>query len=370
MSGDHLENCYRATEARPLRMSRQSVPNRGVQICFLRFLQRFEKPGDAVANGSFAHGWFLLPVFYHHSGEWHAGGLEVVLNVAAPSGIRNCSLHTKMGYRRRKKRQPKGKNPRLLSTETVRSELAAFRAKLVDLSRLPQLIESQHAGFQRTRQDLDQRIWEMEKQISEIEKAPAFREAAPLLGIFGLTRVNSEGMNRIAALRNQIKSLRQARPSEHYLIDGYTCYELPFAKRALEQKLAFVKRQIAAYERVLSTREREEERAKLTKRKIENLRVVVAAVDGTTRQVATKKKRKITHNGQCPYCGLALTAGTHLDHIYPVSKGGRSTERNLVHICSTCNSRKTNLTLAQFCIKFSLDRSLIERRLTELNKDF
>jgi 5-methylcytosine-specific restriction endonuclease McrA len=59
------------------------------------------------------------------------------------------------------------------------------------------------------------------------------------------------------------------------------------------------------------------------------------------------KQRRIVNC--CPYCGGGLNeSDTHLDHIYPVSKGGLSVQQNLVFVCSSCNSKKKNYTLRDF----------------------
>lgn len=43
----------------------------------------------------------------------------------------------------------------------------------------------------------------------------------------------------------------------------------------------------------------------------------------------------------CRYCG-SKTPPFHLDHVYPVSKGGETTEDNLVTSCARCNVQKHN----------------------------
>lgn len=42
---------------------------------------------------------------------------------------------------------------------------------------------------------------------------------------------------------------------------------------------------------------------------------------------------------QCRYCGTK-NPPFHLDHVYPVIKGGETSAENLVTSCSNCNSRK------------------------------
>jgi chromosome segregation ATPase len=88
------------------------------------------------------------------------------------------------------------------------------------------------------------------------------------------------------------------------------------------------------------------------------------------RQIGDNVKRRLTKNENCPYCGEIISDSGHVDHIYPVSKGGHSVAKNMVHVCSDCNMKKSNLTLTMFIKRFHLDRDDIEERLTELKKDF
>lgn len=41
----------------------------------------------------------------------------------------------------------------------------------------------------------------------------------------------------------------------------------------------------------------------------------------------------------CRYCG-STTPPFHLDHVYPVAKGGETTPNNLVTACRKCNAEK------------------------------
>ena len=100
------------------------------------------------------------------------------------------------------------------------------------------------------------------------------------------------------------------------------------------------------------------------------LRAAAASNATQTRRVGDAVKRKLTPQPWCPYCGGELGPNPHADHIYPVAKGGRSVPKNMVYVCSQCNSMKKDLTLAAFIRKFSLDRVAIEGRLQQLYKDF
>lgn len=97
-----------------------------------------------------------------------------------------------------------------------------------------------------------------------------------------------------------------------------------------------------------------------------------AAFDEQTRKLAEKLRpqlfSQLKHSEDCPYCGGTLGGTPNADHIVPVSLGGLSTASNLVFVCATCNNKKSNLTLREFCIMYSLDRDTIERVLATLGK--
>jgi 5-methylcytosine-specific restriction protein A len=54
-----------------------------------------------------------------------------------------------------------------------------------------------------------------------------------------------------------------------------------------------------------------------------------------------KRKRA---NGTCYYCGGAFKpAELTMDHLVPVTRGGRSVQGNLVPACKECNNKKKYL---------------------------
>lgn len=65
-----------------------------------------------------------------------------------------------------------------------------------------------------------------------------------------------------------------------------------------------------------------------------------------TRRTRTTDQRRLLHReqlGKCWYC--TKTIPFHLstvDHVLPLSKGGRNRMNNLVMACPTCNSAKAN----------------------------
>jgi len=54
-------------------------------------------------------------------------------------------------------------------------------------------------------------------------------------------------------------------------------------------------------------------------------------------------KRRVA-KGECYYCGRATPPNElTMDHIVPVSRGGKSTRGNVVACCKTCNNAKKQL---------------------------
>jgi 5-methylcytosine-specific restriction endonuclease McrA len=109
--------------------------------------------------------------------------------------------------------------------------------------------------------------------------------------------------------------------------------------------------------------------------RIDDLKARAATNELETRNLAQAHRRKIDKQlslfKNCPYCDNPnFSQDPHLDHIYPVSKGGQSRIKNLVFVCSSCNQRKRDLTLAAFINKYELNSLKIYERLHLLSKEF
>lgn len=51
-----------------------------------------------------------------------------------------------------------------------------------------------------------------------------------------------------------------------------------------------------------------------------------------------------TSAGICHYCGAKVAhADITMDHLLPLTRGGKSTKDNLVPCCKSCNSRKKSM---------------------------
>lgn len=56
-------------------------------------------------------------------------------------------------------------------------------------------------------------------------------------------------------------------------------------------------------------------------------------------------KNKIQDAAKCHYCSLSLQPEeTTMDHVVPLSRGGKSTKGNIVISCKTCNTEKADCT--------------------------
>lgn len=63
-----------------------------------------------------------------------------------------------------------------------------------------------------------------------------------------------------------------------------------------------------------------------------------------------KTRLVILHRDQriCSYC---YDDATHVDHVLPLSRGGRNNSRNLLAACAPCNQSKGTLTPEQWAAR-------------------
>lgn len=191
------------------------------------------------------------------------------------------------------------------------------------------------------------------------------------LPLGGFSRVFCETVKRGDKYYNKEMMLkhedRMAKLAEFERTELYIRYKkhegLDFLIKNSEALLGYRRTELLKLEKAASPMRRKKD-------EIIELRAATASNDKETRAIATTVIRGLSKQPWCPYCGNSLGSTPHVDHIYPVSKGGRSVPKNMVYVCSQCNIMKSNLTLAGFIRKFSLDRDIVEGRLKELYKDF
>lgn len=132
-------------------------------------------------------------------------------------------------------------------------------------------------------------------------------------------------------------------------------------KEFFNRKTRFLRKEEIAQEKIAKQKRKQE--------KEEQIKGLAHQKKEKARQLASILKSKVEINETCPYCGEIIME-PHVDHIYPISKGGLSTKKNMVMVCSSCNLKKRDLTLSQFIRKYNLDRDFIETNLLALNKLF
>ena len=55
-----------------------------------------------------------------------------------------------------------------------------------------------------------------------------------------------------------------------------------------------------------------------------------------------------TQGGRCYYCRIEIEAGYHIDHMFPISRGGTNWPENLALACVPCNLSKHTKTAEEF----------------------
>ena len=89
---------------------------------------------------------------------------------------------------------------------------------------------------------------------------------------------------------------------------------------------------------------------------------------GKTHNVTDLQRRQIFKQDEyiCCYCGREKEEwNLVIDHVVSRSKGGSDKPDNLVASCAPCNSKKTNLTLKEFCERHNLDFEYINQRVLQ-----
>lgn len=104
------------------------------------------------------------------------------------------------------------------------------------------------------------------------------------------------------------------------------------------------------YSREWEKRNKEKRAAQKKKWKAENTdksnihshnRRAKVARDANKLSVDLAERLLILQKGRCACCRCKLVkTGFHLDHIYPISRGGENSDVNIKLLCPTCNLRK------------------------------
>lgn len=52
--------------------------------------------------------------------------------------------------------------------------------------------------------------------------------------------------------------------------------------------------------------------------------------------------------GVCGYCGTELLPGWQVEHMIPLSRGGKNEPKNVISSCPTCNRDKYDRTVEEY----------------------
>lgn len=248
-------------------------------------------------------------------------------------------------YRRYRKKTSLGR----ASLATIEERIASVEGQIASLEvsqRQAKLVGSQI-------DQLQLRILSIGERLSSLQKVRRPRDGF-LAGLLGLTEQPDEIRTEVSSLEAERADLMSQRSKLDSLYFGASHYQ------------RLIKKEQDLLEKLKVARER-----KLKKNnKIIELRAAAAANSDEARKLGSAVRRALDEQPFCPYCGGTLGDSPHADHIYPISKGGRSVPRNMVFACSPCNGMKSDLTLASFVRKYALDRAAIETRLEQLGKEF
>ena len=239
------------------------------------------------------------------------------------------------------------------------------RQAIVELERELAVVEGRYRAQKTSLMVARIRLDELARQEHHIRTAPQYKRSA-IGRLLCSSPLTCEADAMIDAVRKEMDApyrvLSSSLEGEISRINGNI--------DRLKTAISFDEKRLEPYLRKLRVESERKEKIRQAKVELSALRAVAARTTRRSRELAERLKSRLSHQDLCPYCGGSLGDKPHADHIYPLSKGGRSIESNMVLACEGCNMKKGSLTLAGFIRQEGLDRDAVEQRLRVLQKDF
>lgn len=179
-------------------------------------------------------------------------------------------------------------------------------------------------------------------------------------------------ISEINDIEKRLSPMKQNRPSEGDVVNQPWIGK-PYYRMTTNGVTIYIDFSALKIEEIESLISKKKKLLQQEQNKIKEMKARAAQSEKETRRLAVRSKGKLRKQlekfNKCPYCcGHINESNAHQDHIYPVSRGGKSAECNLVFVCRECNVKKSDLTLALFAEKQRYDILKIHKRLRFLEK--
>jgi 5-methylcytosine-specific restriction endonuclease McrA len=283
----------------------------------------------------------------------------------------------------------------LSDLKKVRGAYEKYTSKISEHKSKCDEVERQNRDIQSENQEIKQYEKQLEKDRRTVKRLTKQLEARRLswFGTLLEAHIIFEGHKYGGRTRELISQLENARANMQRTYEKAPLFihtpkvpmprgpkdstEIKISGNAFSVLLNFVKLDeleslIAAHEVKVA-----EEKLKVAKEKekLHELHARVASNVKEKREQAKKFRRdlhkQLSKAAVCPYCGGLLSdSNAHLDHIYPISKGGLSTLKNLVFVCDRCNLDKSDSMLRKFLQQIGCNEQQVYDRLDILKKEF
>lgn len=262
------------------------------------------------------------------------------------------------------------KDVKLLEESQNRANSISYQQRKIesDLGRIRHMRESTTKNLQRI---ID---YERKSVLSKFfTRRPSGSKAWFSKDIFSFIQTERELKQAQKQLAEESQSLRL-----HSAGMGYSPSEIGKLVKSKSTKINNAKLRLIALEKAIEFLREQESTVEAIRKSSESktaaYKAYKAAYFSKSRSLAMEVKGALNVQlsifENCPYCGEDIGTEPHADHIYPVSKGGLSTERNMILVCKDCNLAKSNYTLREFIERQRLNRQFIESNLRRLKKDF